>query len=305
MQITNFIRTLSIGCVIISLVAATGCTSFRSTIMNRYSNDVLRPQAETRTARGVPVKLKVPTHMEVKIVETYFLGTVEGKAQPAELQLKDDTVEIKSKYDISSPEFVAPEQPSGNVEGKVNYQITKPAVPSIPTMFRPGIEKGLRVLNVETKLIYTEKVFTVDFPRPFAGTLSLLDGEGDGVTFDSEQYFAKIRGEYKEETLSTINSILGSEATAGLLTSASGEMVEVEDSKFKKLTRVVAFDRFDINECHWEEQMQAFVEHHLGACNPPCAPGICPNTEYSAPMPVQVLYPELSQTEVLEYHADK
>lgn len=280
MHNSHNLSKLPIFCGALFLIAASGCTSFRSTIMNRYSNDVLRPQSETRTARGVPVKLKVPTHMEVKIVETYYLGTVTGEPKKT-LALTDKKLRIPAKYDLANPDFVKPTPPSGALTD-VEYSI-ETKTPEVPAMFRPGIEKGQRVLNVETNLVYTDKVFTVDFPRPFAGTLSLTADGTDGITFDAEQYFATIRGSYKEETLSTINSILGDQLTPGQSTSAAGETVEVDSGKYKKLTRVVAFDRFDINECNWEEQMQAFVEQHLGACNPPCSATVCPESEFVAP----------------------
>ena len=268
---------LVLQCVMAALLS-TGCTSFRSTIVNRLSNDSLRPQSETRTARGVPVKLKVPTHMEVRIVETYFLGSLPGqKVQTT--SIADQQYKAKAVYDVSNgANLTVSELDKAAVDIKLNTE-TK-TTPAIPTMFQPGKERGNRVLNVQTNLIYTDKVFTVDFPRSLAGTLSLTSDDGDGITFDQEQYFASIRGSYSEETLSTINSILEGQITQGVGTSAAGRTVEMDGAKFKPLTRVVAFDRFDISECGWEARMQAFVEQHLGACNPPCEANACPENSY-------------------------
>ena len=232
---------LKIGLCFVVLIGS-GCTSFRSTIVNRTSDDSLRPQCGTRTTCGVPVKLKVPSHMEVKIVETFFLHkstSSDGSGDP-------EIYGLRAKTD-------------------------------------PKAEKGdQRILNVVTELIYTDKVFTVDFPRPFAGTLSLTSSGKDGINFDSEQYFSSIRGSYKEKTIETVSSIVG--GLAGQGTSAINYDV-LNNDKYRKLTRVVAFDRFDINECGWEGKMHLFINQHLGHCNQPCGVVNCVNCspEESAP----------------------
>ena len=115
----------------------------------------------------------------------------------------------------------------------------------------------------------------MDFPRPLAGTLNLggAEKDKDGLTFDSEQYFASIRATYEEKTLATVNEILGgssegktkSTEALPLGTEANGKVKSIQ-----KLTRVVAFERFDIAVPGWEAQMDAFVAQYLSACEDDC-----------------------------------
>lgn len=224
------IQFLIVSILVATAFSTTGCTSFRSLIMHRQEDDSLSRQCCPRKTCGVPVKLKVPSHVEVAIVETYFIIP-----------------------------------PRGNEDNK------KP--PKIQTLTPNGRN---RILSVEKSLEYTDKVFTVDFPRPFAGTLSLGDQDSDkaGLEFDAEQYFKSIRGKVEDETIDTITKVLGSDAfaaTTGETTRALN--VKVENGNYQRLKRVVAFQRFDISEQGWEDQMQAFIDQHLGQCNPPC--GTC------------------------------
>lgn len=277
------------------LATANGCTSFRSTIANRLSNDTIRPQCETRTTRGVPVKLKVPTHVDVRIVETYFMGpgpSVRTQA-PAKLTGADD-IKIPVDYSVNSDHTVTltpkTDQATPN-PAEFDIEI-EAAVESSPTvMHRPGSHQGFRILNVETEPIYTDKVFTVDFPRPIAGTLSLTtggDAKSEGITFDESQYFNSIRGSYKEETLQTINEILSPSTASGTSTSSGNTVVTLDKTDhYTELKRVVAFERFDISECGWEQRMQAFVDLHITHCNPPCTgcgEPVCQNGDVYAPI---------------------
>lgn len=55
-------------CIMVA-VAATGCTSFRTTVLHRFSNDSVKPQMTNQKLKGLPVKLKVPSHVHVTIYE--------------------------------------------------------------------------------------------------------------------------------------------------------------------------------------------------------------------------------------------
>jgi hypothetical protein len=154
----------------------------------------------------------------------------------------------------------------------------------------PGIQKGSvavppqvvsltgsgsrRLIDVNTNLEYTEKVFTVDFPRPIAGSLT-LGASGDGLTFDGEQYFSKIRGDIDDDTLEDLNTIVGTELpklkqtfnsainSARSLPSAVGNLTDLDIQE-----RVIAYERFDISECGWEARMQEFIDTHVNECKP-------------------------------------
>ena len=50
-----------------------GCTSFRTTSLYRFANDSLVKQQTNRPLKGLPVKLKVPSHVNVVIYEQQIL----------------------------------------------------------------------------------------------------------------------------------------------------------------------------------------------------------------------------------------
>ena len=72
---------------LLSLLGMAGCTLMKSTMLTRFddnsfagqSNGVPQQHGQPRPFRGVPVALKVPTHVDVAITETYFLYLADAK----------------------------------------------------------------------------------------------------------------------------------------------------------------------------------------------------------------------------------
>ena len=252
----------------VSTVVLVGCSSFESTIINRQSNDQLTKQCNPTTTKGIPVKLKVPSHMEVKILETLFIGPPIDvvTAIPLKQQLVLDTKTVELEYEVVDD------------SGKLDYKLKRKNPKTLklkskssetkktaPKMFRPGKQ---RILSVATEKIYTDKVFTVDFARPLAGTLSLTNGDNAGLGFDGQQYFSNINATYKEETLATATELLGGSTVAD--SKSTRDFNSKDQDNYTRIQRVVAFERFDINECGWEQRMAEFVNKYLGNCNNAC-----------------------------------
>lgn len=61
-----------------SVISATGCTSIRSTFLGKDVQGKYSGDCEETRACGVPIKLKVPTHVEVSINEVYYIDTASG-----------------------------------------------------------------------------------------------------------------------------------------------------------------------------------------------------------------------------------
>ena len=62
--------------VVLFACATFGCTSFRTTSLYRLANDSLAPQRTNKKLKGLPVKLKVPSHVSVVVYEQQvILGT--------------------------------------------------------------------------------------------------------------------------------------------------------------------------------------------------------------------------------------
>lgn len=207
---------------VLSIVLSSGCTSFSTTVMQRCMNGVFHYNAVCET-KGIPVKLKVPTHIEVIVTEDFFIEK-DSKGKFKEIPIvrdSDDTTEIRS-------------------------------------------------LNVATKVIYTDKVFTVDFKRPAGGTLALGSDSAAGVTFDDEQYFQKIQASYTEKTLEDINTALGTLKPSLTSAKKTSKPDDAAASKLGTEVREVARSRFDISDPSWEDQMHGFVEEHVTSCYADC-----------------------------------
>lgn len=57
--------------LMLTLIATSGCCSIRTTAIDRKENDCLVVNPEC-PMHGIPVQLKIPTHLELKVVETTY-----------------------------------------------------------------------------------------------------------------------------------------------------------------------------------------------------------------------------------------
>ncbi len=138
-------------------------------------------------------------------------------------------------------------------------KLTKHAATEIPG--------DTRLLKVRTEVINSDKVFTVDFKRPGSGILDL------DMTFDQdEQYFKSIVSQLEDDTIkdtatliaTSIESIRGLSASSGL---EEGIESALKAANIVQDTRVVAFQRFDLNSPTFEQEVECFVNTHLNDCN--------------------------------------
>jgi len=202
-------------------ILSAGCTSFTSTVLKRFDDNTYAGQSaghnkilgQPRPFKGIPITLKVPTHLDIYIKETYFV------------QLDE----------ISAKEPLA---------GKV------------------------RLLDIQTEIIKSDKVFTVDFKRPAAGFLDL------DMTFDQEeQYFSKIISQLQDDTITDTASLVATSiktisAIAASRTPLPDDLKKIlKAQRIEQDTRVVAFQRFDIDSPSFEQDVECFVQLHLNGCN--------------------------------------
>jgi hypothetical protein len=207
--------------VLLLACGSAGCASFHTTIVDRLDNDsLIADPCQGRCLRGVPVTLRVPTHVEVRITETQML--------------------VSKKHD----------------DGKATAE------------FVPDICGGRKVA---TQMIYTKKVFLVDFKRPAAGTLDLAGtDEQSGLQFDQEQFFSSVNAKVEERTIRDITEVVSTfpktPSTNGAAKEASARYAAPASIPTNGLLiqdSIVAIERFDINEPGWEDRMNQFVEYHL------------------------------------------
>ncbi len=74
-----------------------GCASYRSTIMSRLPNDRMVKNSN-ECVRGVPVTLKIPTHVDVRVVEEYFIVQSQGETTIPKINKSLRRVEMETVY---------------------------------------------------------------------------------------------------------------------------------------------------------------------------------------------------------------
>jgi hypothetical protein len=107
------------------------------------------------------------------------------------------------------------------------------------------------------EFMYTEKIFTVDFKRPAAGTSNLR------LDMTEEQYFAKIQHDITEQTIAAVTGLLGSLSSTGILPSPRNTGATPRKPKLKELKALVAVGVFEIDAPDFELQVGQFLTCHV------------------------------------------
>ena len=274
------------------VLVVSGCTSFRTTVLQRGSDHRMYPNVPCAKTKGLPVKLKVPSHVEVTVKESFFIQATKPKSTPidspalanakahaenttrAYLSALDSAAvaAAKSAADPSNANLTAEAANAGTqataaqarqAEAVAALAVVKADEPGAPTLPVDCQEidvcldgQQIRHFDVETRVIYTDKVFTVDFRRPAGGVLNLST-----IDMDDEQYFRQIKAVYEEQTLKQINGAIGA-VTSGI----TGKSATINGENVAGLAtdiRTVAVTKFDISDPYWEQQLNAFVDQHV------------------------------------------
>jgi len=100
---------LNLAWILGLLLLHAGCVSYRSTIMSRTPDDRLHRNSNQCT-RGIPVTLKIPTHMDVRIEEEYFITQAGDKTAIPQLSRSLRSVAMQKVYTpkVVTVDFVRP-----------------------------------------------------------------------------------------------------------------------------------------------------------------------------------------------------
>jgi len=136
---------------------------------------------------------------------------------------------------------------------KSKHYLTQVTAGNVSSVER--VELDVPVHAVEHDFINTEKIFTVDFKRPAAGTMDLT------VDFkDDSQYFKQIKDKVTDETIKDVTGLLGALAPQGLLgVPASGE----GGLGLQEIESVLAVEIFEIDAPDFELKVAEFLKCHL------------------------------------------
>jgi hypothetical protein len=200
------------------LAGFAGCSTMKSTMLNRLDNDMMVGNSngepgchcDAKPFEGMPITVRVPTHLDVEITETYYLAIVDGRLQ-----------ELNTEH---------------------------------------------RNLDINSMLVETEKVFTVDFPRPASGVLKYNVKMGDK---QDAQYFKQIKNEITDNTIQDVAKAIAKVAPVLAKPASAGDFQTSAAIKDQLISekRTIAWKRFDIDSPDFEEQVQFFVEDNLNKCH--------------------------------------
>jgi hypothetical protein len=117
-----------------------------------------------------------------------------------------------------------------------------------------------KFLNVRIVPVSTDQIVISDFKRPASGTIDLT------VDFTDTGYLEKIESNVTDTTIKDSAALLSTiiSNTSG---SASGKASLRNDQRLDWKKRTLAYQRFDINAPDYEEQLDAFINHHVNGCN--------------------------------------
>ncbi len=213
--------------IVLGLVATCGCSSFRTTAIDRCEHNTLVVNPE-RPMHGVPVSLRIPTHLELKVIETTYW----------------------EKQDIPGEK---------------------------PTLVPLSTCRSTR--SVTHNICYTEKIFLVDPLRPGAGLQNYgFEFTSSGASQDAGKgYLKKVDYKIDDQTIKESANLVSN--AIGLITAfqTSANNPSPNVGSLLATDRTVAYGRFDINRCGFEEEVAAFLDcqvNQSNCSNTPC-PTVC------------------------------
>lgn len=149
-----------------------------------------------------------------------------------------------------------------------------PATPGVSTPLVNG-KNFLATYEVDYRFIEQKQLHTVDFKRPFSGTLSTKLGFNK-----DKQVITSIENKVVDTTITDVTALIttvmtklpGLKKSAASATSAS---VTTSPNVFR-FTDVVGEAIFDVHDPSLEQHIQEFLQSRLNACTPPCSGQACP-----------------------------
>jgi len=205
-RIPSFRGGLLLACV---LAFGSGCTSIVSTMVTRDETNQTWERHDC--LNGIPITLKVPTHLKVYVYHKHYLEPVLNDVR--------DTVGYKA----------------ANV--------------------------GVVVRDFSHELMYTEKVFVVDFKRPPAGSSNLR------VDMTEKQYLAEIQHDVTDTTIAQVGALIGEFAGLPPQQPGGAKSAGAPPSRFRPqlipLRSLVAVGIFEIEAPDFEQQLKQFISCHV------------------------------------------
>ena len=233
-----------------AVVLAAGCRSATSThvMPNPYVGGW-----DTKKIRGVPITVKVPTHLEVRVIEKRFYKPSTNVEVDAELAYR-----------------TAVEKRGATPDDMTNAMTAKTAALNhLVVRDKHGNPLAVRVVRHDMR--EKDQLFTVDAVRPAAGTMA---NSSEFTNSKNPQFFSAFNSEVEDKTIPTITSLVPQLPTVlGNLAKAKGTsdaILAAEASDMVVVEHLVAVHVFDVNDPCLTQNVQAFLDTYLNGCTTPC-----------------------------------
>lgn len=225
--------------------ALSGCTSIQSQMWSRAEDDQLYPDTD-KPIHGVPVMLKVPSHIEITIKEKLYASHKQGA------NAGDGAIQV-----------VTLRRPDLSVDAQLEYTEKMFVVDPVRVASGTGL-------------------YGFGFAAPEKAS-PIKDSNGDGSSGHGYLHTLSYKAEdttiVKGATLLQSILSLNSPASAQQKSFQAGfGLIEIE--------RVVAFRRFDLGSPTVDEEIQGFLEQKMNCCHRCCLNGLQQDaTSEEAPAP--------------------
>jgi hypothetical protein len=118
MSLEDTMKTLVLFCMAIALA---GCHSFRTTAVDRCENDTIVVNPE-KPLHGIPIALRIPTHLDLKVIETtYWEKTTGEDGRPTLTPLRTCRPTRDVEHTVKETEKIFLVDPVRPAAGLVNY----------------------------------------------------------------------------------------------------------------------------------------------------------------------------------------
>lgn len=219
--------------LLLCMLLLCGCSSIRSSLVQRSE---CNSTWEVMQTRGIPITLKVPTHLQLVVTEVrYAYWTADStEAQDAD----------SAEADVANSER-APRKVARDGEWKLLES-------------RPGSGEPLVTTDVQHHFISTEKIFTIDPKRPAAGDISFqLDLAED------QQYVRKFESDLTDRTIEE-TSMAFERLIRPLTPQGTGESLAEsgtgDEGRLRRIESVKAVRVFEIDDPMFEMSMEHFLQ---------------------------------------------
>ena len=115
-----------------------------------------------------------------------------------------------------------------------------------------------KFLSVRAEPVTTDQIVISDFKRPASGIIDLTVDFNDG-------YLSKIDSKVTDTTITDSAQLLATIISKSGVPLGGKALRSTQRTAWKK--RTVAYQRFDISAPDYEEQLDAFISHHMNNCN--------------------------------------